>query len=53
MPVGLSIALVVFFLLMNAFFVVAEFSLVRVRKSQIELLVDQKARGSKRAMVIS
>ena len=35
-----SILLVAFFLLMNAFFVVAEFSLVRVRKSQIDILLE-------------
>lgn len=49
----ISIILVVFFLLMNAFFVVAEFSLVRVRKSQIDLLVEEGARGAKRAKEIS
>ena len=53
MPVGLSIALVILFLLMNAFFVIAEFSLVRIRKSQIELLVEQKKPGSKCALAIS
>ena len=49
----ISIVLVVFFLLMNAFFVVAEFSLVRVRKSQIDLLLETGARGAKRAKAIS
>lgn len=39
-----SILLVAFFLLMNAFFVVAEFSLVRVRKSQIDILLEEGAR---------
>lgn len=53
MPVGVSLALVVFFLAMNAFFVMAEFSLVRVRKSQVELLLEEGARGAKRASVIS
>jgi CBS domain containing-hemolysin-like protein len=38
---------------MNAFFVIAEFSLVRVRKSQIEVLVEEGARGAKRAQAIS
>ena len=42
MPVALSLFLVLFFLLMNAFFVVAEFSLVRVRKSQVEMAVEEK-----------
>ena len=37
MSIGISLVLVVFFLAMNAFFVIAEFALVRVRKSQLEL----------------
>ena len=41
---------VVLFLLMNAFFVIAEFSLVRVRKSQIEILVEEGKKGAKRAL---
>lgn len=53
MPVGLSLLLVVFFLLMNAFFVVAEFSLVRVRKSQIDMLVEEGRPGSKYAQLIA
>ena len=50
MPIWLSLILVVLFLLMNAFFVIAEFSLVRVRKSQIEILVDEGRKGAKRAL---
>lgn len=53
MPIWFTFILVAFFLAMNAFFVIAEFSLVRVRKSQVELLVEQKARGAKKAEVIS
>lgn len=53
MSVGISIVLVVFFLLMNAFFVVAEFSLVRIRKSQIDIMMEEGVRGAKRAQVIS
>ena len=49
MPIWLSLILVVLFLLMNAFFVIAEFSLVRVRKSQIEILVEEGKKGAKRA----
>lgn len=49
----ISIALVIFFLLMNAFFVVAEFSLVRIRKSQIDLLLEEGKRGAKCAKTIS
>ena len=47
MPIWVSLLLVVFFLLMNAFFVMAEFSLVRVRKSQVELLVEEGKPGAK------
>lgn len=53
MTIGVSLVLVVFFLLMNAFFVIAEFSLVRVRKSQVELLVEQGRRGAKRAAIVA
>lgn len=53
MPIWLSLLLVVVFLLMNAFFVMAEFSLVRVRKSQIELLVEEGKAGAKRALHIA
>ena len=53
MQTAICLLLVVFFLLMNAFFVVAEFSLVRVRRSQIEILVEEGARGAKRAEIVS
>ena len=53
MPIWVSLLLVVVFLLMNAFFVIAEFSLVRVRKSQIELLVEENKPGAKRAAHIA
>lgn len=46
MPIGISLALVVVFLAMNAFFVIAEFSMVRVRPSQIDMAVDAKKRGA-------
>ena len=46
----LNLALVVAFLLMNAFFVVAEFATVRVRKSQIELAVEEGKKGAKNAL---
>lgn len=52
MSVGVSLILVVLFLAMNAFFVSAEFSLVRVRKSQIELALQEKKTGAKQAMII-
>ena len=44
--------LVVFFLAMNAFFVIAEFSVVRVRKSQIELAAEEGKKGAKSALEI-
>ncbi len=53
MSVGLSLVLVVFFLLMNAFFVVAEFSLVRVRRSRIDMLVEERRKGAKAAQKIA
>lgn len=53
MPVALSLILVIFFLLMNAFFVVAEFSLVRVRKSQIDIAIEAKKPGAANAKIIA
>ena len=53
MPVALSLLLVLFFLLMNAFFVVAEFSLVRVRKSQVDILLDEGRSGAKYAKTVA
>ena len=46
---ALSILLVIVFLAMNAFFVVAEFALVRVRRSQIDMAVAEKRRGAEAA----
>mgnify|MGYP002545547633 FL=1 len=53
MPIALSLLLVLFFLLMNAFFVAAEFSLVRVRKSQVEILVDEGRSGAKYTKLVA
>ena len=53
MSVALSLVLVVFFLLMNAFFVVAEFASVRIRKSQIEMAYEAKRPGSKYAHMVA
>ena len=53
MYTAISIVLVVFFLLMNAFFVAAEFSLVRVRKSQIEMAVEEGKPGAKKAKIVT
>ena len=46
MPIGLSLVLVVVFLAMNAFFVIAEFAMVRVRPSQIEMAVEAGKPGA-------
>lgn len=53
MSIAISLVLVLFFLLMNAFFVVAEFALVRVRKSQIEVAIEEKKPGAKNAKHIT
>lgn len=53
MPIALSLFLVLFFLFMNAFFVVAEFALVRVRKSQIGMAVEEGKGGSRNAEKIA
>ena len=46
MPIGISLALVALFLAMNAFFVIAEFAMVRVRPSQIEMALAEGKRGA-------
>lgn len=51
--IAVSLVLVVLFLAMNAFFVIAEFALVRVRKSQVEIAVSEGKPGAKNAMVIT
>ncbi len=53
MPVALSLFLVLFFLFMNAFFVAAEFALVRIRKSQVELFVEEGRPGARHAKLVS
>ena len=53
MSLAISLILVVFFLAMNAFFVIAEFSLVRVRKSQLELGVEQGQPGADKALDVA
>ena len=53
MDIAISLVLVVLFLLMNAFFVVAEFSLVRVRKSQVELAIEEGKKGAKNAKIVT
>ena len=46
MPIWMSLLLVAFFLAMNAFFVIAEFAMVRVRPSQIEMALQEGKRGA-------
>ncbi|NPD30986.1 HlyC/CorC family transporter [Eggerthellaceae bacterium zg-1084] len=53
MPLALSLLLVAVFLAMNAFFVVAEFAMVRVRPSQIEMAYGQKRPGAAAAKVVT
>lgn len=53
MKIAISLILVVFFLAMNAFFVVAEFALVRVRRSQIEIAVEEGKRGAAAAKQVA
>lgn len=53
MPIGVSLALVILFLAMNAFFVIAEFAMVRVRSSQIEVALHEKKRGATAAKIIT
>lgn len=53
MSIVVSLVLVAFFLAMNAFFVIAEFAMVRVRPSQVEMaLADGKA-GAKSAKTVT
>ncbi|MBQ3302183.1 MAG: HlyC/CorC family transporter [Eggerthellaceae bacterium] len=53
MPVWLSFVLVAFFLAMNAFFVIAEFAMVRVRPSQIEIAMQEGKKGAKNAKKVT
>ena len=46
MPIAVSLLLVAFFLAMNAYFVIAEFAMVRVRPSQIEMALAEGKRGA-------
>ena len=39
--VAWQIALIIFFVLLNGFFVAAEFAIVKVRSSQIDELIDE------------
>ncbi len=51
--IGISLVLVLLFLLMNAFFVVAEFALVRVRRSQLEIAAAKGAKGAGSALKVA
>ena len=46
MNVAISLVLVALFLAMNAFFVIAEFAMVRVRPSQIEMALHEGKKGA-------
>ena len=49
MPIAVNLLLVVAFLAMNAFFVIAEFAMVRVRPSQIEMALQEGKKGAEAA----
>jgi CBS domain containing-hemolysin-like protein len=49
MPIWLTFVLIAFFLGMNAFFVIGEFAMVRVRPSQIEMAVQEGRKGARYA----
>lgn len=53
MPIWASLILVALFLLMNAFFVIAEFAMVRVRPSQVEMALQEGRKGAKAAKVVT
>jgi len=44
----MEIAIIALLILLNALFVAAEFSLVRVRRTRIEQLVEEGNRGARR-----
>ncbi|HUR15973.1 MAG TPA: hemolysin family protein [Candidatus Limnocylindrales bacterium] len=44
----MEIFIIALLILLNAFFVIAEYSLIRVRRSRIEQLVEEGSRGAKR-----
>ena len=53
MSIAPALALVAFFLAMNAFFVIAEFAMVRVRPSQVEIAVQDGKPGARYAKIIT
>ena len=53
MSIAATFVLVAFFLAMNAFFVIAEFAMVRVRPSQIEMALQEGKPGAKAAKRIT
>ena len=53
MSIAVSLLLVAFFLAMNAYFVIAEFAMVRVRPSQVEMALAEGKRGAKAAKVVT
>ena len=53
MPIGISLLLVAVFLAMNAFFVIAEFAMVRVRPSQVDMALAEGKRGAASAKIVT
>lgn len=53
MSVAVSLILVAFFLFMNAFFVISEFAMVRVRKSQLEIALAEGKSGAHNALIVA
>ena len=53
MPIAVTFLLIAFFLAMNAFFVIAEFAMVRVRPSQIEMALADNKPGAKAAKKVT
>jgi CBS domain containing-hemolysin-like protein len=49
LPVFVSIAIIILLVLLNAFFVAAEFAIVKIRSSRIETLIEE---GNKRAKFV-
>ena len=53
MTILFNIIIVMFFVLLNAFFVVAEFSMVKVRKSQISMLAADGRPAARYAKLVT
>ena len=49
----INLFIIIFLLFINGFFVAAEFSLVRIRKTRLEQLVEEGSRAAKKAMKLT